>query len=64
MGTLSGQTQLPPPHTAAPAEWHRLGATVNTGDEETRTPKDGEVIHFFSVPSVGAPNCALMVVVP
>lgn len=62
MGTWTGQTQPAPPHTAAPAEWHSLGATVNTGDEETQTQKDGEVIHFFSVPSVGAPNCTLMVV--
>lgn len=58
MGTLTGRTQLAPPHTAAPGEWYSSGATVNTGDEETQTQKAGEVIHFFSVPSVGAPPSA------
>lgn len=37
---------------------------MNTGDKETQTQKDGEVIHFFNnVPSVGAPKCGLVVVV-
>lgn len=39
------------------------GTTVNIVGEDTQAQKDGEVIHVFNIPSVGASKHGLMVVV-